>query len=199
MPFIEGFLIGLGMAIFIGPVFFTLLQTTLQFGKVSGIAVATGIILSDVLCVLIFTLGLNKVGASPEVMNWSAGIGAIILTVLGLKYIFKPNLTTQAKLPKSINIAGSFLNGFLVNFVNPFVFVVWAGVYIYTKEKYPSEMDQYISLSGVLLGILSTDLAKVFLADKIRPLLKPTILMVTFKVIGLVLLIFAVRLLLYLF
>lgn len=199
MPFIEGYLLGLAMVLFIGPVFFTLIHATLQFGKVSGIAVAIGIILSDVLCVLIFTLGLNKLGASPEVLNWSAGIGAIILTVLGFKYIFKPNLTTQAKLPKSINMAGSFLKGFLVNFVNPFVFVVWAGVYIYTKEKYPSEMDQYISLSGVLLGILSTDLMKVFLADKIRPLLKPTILTATFKVIGMVLLIFAVRLLLYLF
>ena len=36
MPIIEGLFIGLGMILFIGPVFFTLLQTSLKQGFMAG-------------------------------------------------------------------------------------------------------------------------------------------------------------------
>jgi len=54
-------------------------------------------------------------------------------------------------------------------------------------------------LIAVLAGILTTDLLKVLLADKIKPFLKPKILEKTTKFFGIVMIGFAFRLILYLY
>ena len=57
MAFINGFLIGLGFVIFLGPVFFYLLKCTLDAGFWSGVAVALGIVFADFLCLIICSFG----------------------------------------------------------------------------------------------------------------------------------------------
>mgnify|MGYP003340062785 CR=1 FL=1 len=47
----KGVLAGLSMLLFIGPVFFTLLKSALQHGIKTGVSVAFGIFISDVICV----------------------------------------------------------------------------------------------------------------------------------------------------
>ncbi|MBI3234780.1 MAG: hypothetical protein HYZ42_12215 [Bacteroidetes bacterium] len=86
------------------------------------------------------------------------------------------------------------MKGFLVNFVNPFVFVIWISVVALAKGRYPSETEVGIFLIAMLLGIFSTDMLKVFLAHKLRSLLKPVLLRKVFNIIGLVLIGFSFRL-----
>ena len=50
MAILTGILLGLGTMLFVGPVFFYLLKSTLESGFKAGIAVALGIILGDVIC-----------------------------------------------------------------------------------------------------------------------------------------------------
>ena len=59
MVYLEGFLLGLGTALFIGPVFFYLLKITLEQGFQYGFIVALGIILSDIVCVAICSTGIS--------------------------------------------------------------------------------------------------------------------------------------------
>ena len=198
MIFLEGYLIGLAMIVFIGPVFFTLLQSALRFGKLSGTMVAFGIIVSDIVCILIYFFGLNSIELPAYFNNIVAAIGALVLIALGLKYLLQKPPNSEVVFASTLNLVSSFTYGFLVNFVNPFVFVVWAGIVLFAKESYSTPTEVQVHLIGVLAGIITTDLLKVLLADKIKPFLKPKILEKTTRFFGIVMIGFAFRLILYL-
>jgi threonine/homoserine/homoserine lactone efflux protein len=195
MAFLEGFMIGLGTIIFIGPVLFTLIQITLQRGSTAGLNVAFGIITSDILIVVLCYVGLVDYFQNALVQFWMAVIGSIILFSLGLKYMLKPyspaiDSSTSTTRKKS----NAFAKGFLVNFVNPFVFLVWISFLSLSKKKYASENNVEIFLFAVLTGIFTTDVIKVFLANKINSILKPAFLQKAFFIIGLILIGFGFRL-----
>ncbi|MBQ0740572.1 LysE family transporter, partial [Aquimarina celericrescens] len=66
MYLLEGYAIGLGMIIFIGPVFFLLLHSSIQYGSKAGVAVALGIIFSDIVCVMLCYFGLSSFILVPQ-------------------------------------------------------------------------------------------------------------------------------------
>src|SRR5688572_6913955 len=89
MSFIEGFLFGLGTVIFFGPVFFTLLNATLQYGHRGGLTATAGIVTSDLICALVCTLATPFVN-HPTTQFWLAVSGTLVLTGMGIKYLIKP-------------------------------------------------------------------------------------------------------------
>lgn len=199
MNFLEGFGIGLAMVVFIGPVFFTLIQSSLQFGKLSGLMVALGIIVSDIVCVLIYYLGLNTIDFSPDALKYTAAAGSILLFGMGVKYIIQKPPSNNVQLNIKLNLLSSFTKGFAVNFINPFVFLVWAGVYVFAYEKYTGEFGLELHLIGVLLGILLTDILKVLISSKLNHYLQSKYLARASKAFGVIMIGFALRLILYLF
>lgn len=199
MAFFEGYLTGLALIIFIGPVFFTLLQSTLEHGLKSGLSVALGIFSSDVLCVLLlFGFGASDFFTNPNNELLIGVGGAIILIGLGVSYAVKPVLKSTHKkmeLKTPPGFMSFFVKGFLINFVNPFVFVVWMGLIAIASKNQPSVSGQGIFLMGTLLGILTSDSIKASLANYIKDLLQPKFLAVAYRVIGVTLIIFGVRML----
>ena len=198
MSFLEGFLTGVGTIIFLGPVFFTLLQITLDRGLKAGFSVAIGILSSDILIVFLFYFGAREIFQDDEIQFWLAAIGGIVLLVLGLKYIWIPAVSTEIKLKaSSLKTAGAFVNGFLVNFVNPFVFLVWISIITYAEGKFDTQQEVGVYISAALLGILATDSIKVLLAHRLKALLNPILLKRLFTLIGIVLIGFSIRLFVY--
>ena len=196
MIFLEGYLIGLGLILLIGPVFFTLLQSTLQYDYKSGLAVAFGIFVSDVICVLLCSLGAAPLLEQEHNQLIFSCLGAIILFGFGFKFLLKPSLNFEASLKlKASDYAGFFAKGFLVNFVNPFVFLVWIGIIGMAKTEYPIQQETNIYLIGVLLGILTTDTLKALFAHNIKILLEPKYLQIVYRIIAFCLIGFGFRLL----
>lgn len=195
MPFIDGLGIGLAMVIFIGPVVFTLLHAALKNGFSAGLTVALGIIVSDVLAIAICLAGAIPFFSNTSNQFWIAIAGAILLLLLGFKYITSPVMFDQKtdKLKKR-EIASYFVKGFLVNFVNPFVFMVWIGLLLFAKEKYSSNNDFWLFLVAVLIGIFVQDMLKALFAKKIKPFLNPKKLKVIYKWFGYILILFSLRL-----
>jgi len=195
IAFLEGFIIGVGTIIFIGPVLFTLLQITLHRGYHAGLSVALGIIASDVLILGLFYIGLIDFFHHPDVQFWMAVFGSIILLSLGIKYIIKPYSTVNdPSLPNLTKNSNSFMKGFLVNFINPFVFVVWISIITHAENRFEFNAHVGVFLLAVLVGIFTTDVIKVMLAGKLHSLLKPGLLRKIFFSIGLVLIGFGFRL-----
>lgn len=184
------------MVIFVGPVFFTLLQNTLERGRAAGIMVALGIIVSDVVAVALCVAGTIAFLQQDTYITYVSLLGAAILFAIGGRYIFKPSFNTEGQ-TKYLGLAGAFTSGFLVNFVNPFVFGVWLTVVGYGSAEQGFGSGLYWFLGGSLLGILTTDLLKVFLAHRIKLLIQPKQLAIAFRVIGVVMLVFGVRLVVY--
>lgn len=200
MAFLEGFGVGLAMVIFIGPVFFTLLKSALNYGFWAGMMVALGIFISDVVCVALCSFGAIPFFKNEENQFYLAVGGSVILFGLGLKYLLKPNVNVDAELKLHAgHYTAYFTKGFLVNFVNPFVFLVWISVIGLAQGKYGSGQDLWLFLGASLLGILTTDTLKVVFADKIKKLIQPKFLIRAYQVIGVVLLGFGVRLLWFAF
>lgn len=199
MAFLEGYVWGLAMIVFIGPVFFTLLKGALQYGFRSGFAVALGIFVSDVVAVAICYLGADTAKQffyQPTNQFYIALAGSAILFGLGIKYLVRPSLNTEADIKlKVTDYFHFFIKGFLVNFVNPFVFVVWITIIGLKGAKYGFGPELIFFLSAALLGILSTDTLKAAFAHKIKDILDPRFLVWAYRVIGVLLIGFGCRLL----
>jgi threonine/homoserine/homoserine lactone efflux protein len=200
MAFLEGFGVGLAMVVFIGPVFFSLLKSALNYGFWAGMMVALGIFISDVVCVVLCSFGAIPFFKNMENQFYLAVGGSIILFALGLKYLLKPNMNVdeQVKLHAG-HYTAYFTKGFLVNFVNPFVFLVWISVIGLAQGKYGAGQELWVFLGAVLLGILTTDTLKVVFADRIKKLIQPNFLLRAYQVIGIVLVGFGVRLIWFAF
>ncbi|MCB9232503.1 MAG: LysE family transporter [Bacteroidia bacterium] len=185
MAFLQGYLAGLALVVLIGPVLFVLIQSTLQYGKASGFMVAFGIFVSDIIAVVLCTYGAGNFFQHPASQFWLAMGSSIILLGFGLKYLLSPSMKDPGELKITRKgLIGFFLKGFAVNFINPFVFMVWLGIIGMAETTHGAGEGLFLFLTGTLLGILTLDTAKVFLAHKIRPLLQPKILKVIFRISG---------------
>lgn len=195
--FIEGYLIGLSLVVLIGPVLFVLVNTTLEGGLKSGLAVALGIFLSDIIAVAICLEGSAHL--SPSALSMRAlSIGGAILTLsLGTRYLLSAPPVFE-KRERKVHIIGLYkplIRGFAVNFINPFVFLVWMGIIAFAKERTAESGALIIYLFATLLGILSLDVSKAVFAERLLPTLAPKRLGDIMKGSGAILILFGLRLL----
>ncbi|GAA3512273.1 LysE family transporter [Aquimarina addita] len=195
MYVLEGFVIGLGTIIFIGPVFFLLLNISLQKGVKAGLIVALGIISSDIVCVLLCYFGVSQLFVTAAYQFWLGIVGSIILFGLGISYVLKKPVFVNTRQIKSKALYSFFIKGFSVNFFNPFVFIVWVGIYKYGQLKYTNEVSMLWFLVTVLLGILVTDILKVFLSEKLRKFITSKRLKIFFRITGVILILCSIRVL----
>ena len=186
------------MVVFIGPVFFTLLKSTLKYGMAGGMTVAAGIFASDVLCVVLCSFGAIPFFKNPENQFWLAIGGSAILLGLGLKYLLKPVVNIESSdIPKAAHYTAFFAKGFVVNFVNPFVFLVWIGVIGFGRMEYGFTIDLILFLAAALLAILLTDMLKALFAHRLKAFISPEYLKNIYRVIGIALIGFGLRMIWY--
>ena len=198
MEIYTGILLGLGTLLFIGPVFFYLVKSTLENGLKAGISVALGIIIGDIIYVFMVVEGLSEFLNNPQHKKWLAIAGGLVLIFLGLKYIVKPTqkIQTEGKF-----LAGSYgiyaLNGFLLNFINPFVIMVWIGFLAINQAKFQNESSVILSLVVTLAVIFVTDCLKVVFANKLKPFIKKERLKLVYRIFGIIMMLFGIRLLMF--
>lgn len=188
----------MGTAFIVGPVFFTILKNADKYGTKAGIITATGIIISDILVVFIcslFAANLVEQYVHLPIVKWLA---AAILTFLGIRFLSNPNKADQES--SHIHVGKgyfiSFYQGFLVNFVNPFVFVIWIGFIALGHSSTDTVLDYRLFLMGILVGIYATDIAKAIGTKYIMQKLKSNIVSIIYRVLGFALLLMAARLIL---
>ena len=198
MALLEGYIWGVLLAVLIGPVFFTLIKSSLEKGYRFGMWIALGIFLSDLLCVvMLYGAGAANFFENQQYKTLVGLLGAILLIGLGLKYAIKPN-SKDANAPSTtaLSYLESVVKGFLINMLNPFLFVVWVGIIGVATNKYSAEWDRILFLAGVLLMILTSDILKSLFAYKLKALMRPDALVIIYRVIGVGLIGFGIRLLL---
>ncbi|MBP6311454.1 MAG: LysE family transporter [Flavobacteriales bacterium] len=195
MPILEGLGYGFITAFLVGPVFFTLLRAALDYGFWGGASVALGIISSDILVAIICKTGAVALFEGNVNDGWLALAAGIVLVVLGAWYTFNSNVNKDQEVRLgSKNAVGLYTAGFLVNFINPFVFVVWTGFSLRATAGFALDNNEWMFLISILVGIFLTDLLKSALAPKLRKLLAPHLLKKVYRGIGIVLLLFSMRL-----
>jgi threonine/homoserine/homoserine lactone efflux protein len=171
----KGILLGLFMAISVGPTLFAIINYSLHFSYKAGIAFVLGVSLSDIMYVTIANTAANWLSYLKVYERYLAYGGGAILIVVGLVGIFgknKPTQVTEQKLAiRKMDYFRIWGSGFLINTINPGVIISWLAAVTATVSS--SGYYRFV-LFGTCLGlILSIDFTKVFLADLIRKSLNP--------------------------
>jgi threonine/homoserine/homoserine lactone efflux protein len=170
---VKGILLGLFMAISVGPTLFAVIRYSLNLSYKAGLAFVLGVSLSDIMYVTIANLAAQWLeyleGFERQIAYGGAGI-LIILGLVGLIRKQKPQRPSSQ--PVSISKAHYvriWLSGFIINTVNPGAFITWLGAVTLTANT--PFMYRFILFGACLTLLLAVDFSKVFLADRIKRVL----------------------------
>ena len=196
---LEGIQFGIFLAFLIGPVFFTLLQTSIEKGFTYGMMVAIGVSLSDVIYVAICYFGLIALVNDPSNAVYLAYGGGLVLIGFGAYHVFIKGRSSTA-LGQTIKAKGPLryvLKGFLLNGFSPTVLFFWvATVSSLMTLGYSSGRDFSIFFGSLLITVLLMDILKAFLADKLRNLVTVRFIRLSNIILGIVLIGFGLKLIL---
>ncbi|ADX67723.1 MULTISPECIES: LysE family translocator [Weeksella] len=195
---VSAFIVGCILSIFlIGPVFFLLIDTSLNKGWRSAIVLDLGVIAADVLCIAAAYYGskdfANYVNTHPKYYQIYIIAGFFIIVYGFFMYFSKPSL----HLGEETGIVGknylkTFFNGFVLNLLNVGVIVFWFVIVSSIIIKYPDPTHFVWYMSVVLSTYFSIDVIKIFLADKVKSKITDDKVFMIRKVVGICLLIFGI-------
>jgi len=167
---VKGILVGLFMAISVGPTLFAVIKYSLNYSYKAGLAFVLGVSLSDILYVTLANLAANWLENLKPYERYIAFGGAAALMIMGLTGFLKKQ---KPKRPDSKTVVVSngrylkiWISGFLVNTLNPGALITWLGAV--TLIANTSVFYRIILFGTCLIIILSVDFSKVFLAEKIK-------------------------------
>ncbi len=170
---VKGILVGLFMAISVGPTLFAVIKYSLNFNYKSGLAFVLGVSVSDIIYVTLANVAASWLEYLKPYERHIAFGGAVALMAIGLVGLLKK---LKPKRPTSIQLAvpgGHYfklwLSGFLVNTLNPGVLVTWLGAVTLIGNAPGSY--RFVLFSTCLIIILGIDFLKIFLAERIKRLL----------------------------
>ncbi len=195
----NGLKLGIILAFLIGPVFFTIIQTSVERGFRNGVLVSLGVSLSDVMYVAICYFGLVQFINNPQFRFYLAYAGGGILILFGIYHLF---VKSRMRMIAPINVASEkkmyryFVKGFIINGMSPMVLIFWIGaISIASLDfEYSKGFEFFIFFSTVLGTVLSADILKAYLADKLRTLITHRLMTIINVVVGICLIIFGSRL-----
>ena len=198
---LDGLLLGLTLAILLGPIFVALTQTGIQRGVRAGLSVGTGIWISDILVIVtayFFIKEIDEIAQNKSFHQWMGWIGGLILIIFGIiSLVKKPKLDEKIPAFNAKSYAGYWTKGFAVNFFNPFTFVFWISVMTtYVIGKKIDGPDATLLFGSIMFTIIVTDSLKVVLAKLIRKKLTHNHIILFGKLAGVILITFGVILIL---
>jgi len=199
---IKGLLSGIILSFLIGPVFFTILQTSMERGFKSGALVAIGVSLSDACYISLTYLGLSQFMDNPSFKTYLGYAGGIILLLFGIYYLFiksKKLLQVDYEQAKPRNPFRYVAKGFVINGLSPMVLLFWVGTVSFatTELGYTSYSQAIIYFTSIVMTVFVTDIIKAKLADKLRLIITPRSIRTLNIVLGILLMIFGGRLIFF--
>jgi threonine/homoserine/homoserine lactone efflux protein len=193
----EGFSVGLLLSALIGPVFFALIQASLTNGFRYAAVLATGILISDLIYVLITFFGIRYIAGFESFQTYLGLGGGLILIGFGISSIFKkkgsrPN-SGGINLPR-VKKRSAFAKGFGINGINPFVLLFWISIasLVQLKQSF-TESDYVAYYAGILVTVFCIDLVKAFIAKKLSPLVTDRTLFWLNKFVGVLMIFYGLR------
>lgn len=136
VSFSEGFLLGLGAAIPLGPINILIMNNALKSYK-AGLALGFGAMSADILYLSLILAGFLKLFNNPDILNIIGVFGSSFL--LYLAYDIYKNRAKKIELhtqPIPIkNLSKIYIQGLLLTLLNPYTVVFWFSIAGYTATK----------------------------------------------------------------
>ncbi|MFT4093065.1 MAG: LysE family transporter [Niabella sp.] len=195
---LKGLTLGLLLSIAVGPVLFSIIKHSINVGHKGGLAFVAGVSASD------FTIAFvsNAFSALFEVISEYKQVigivGSAFLMAIGVYFLFfkKVKINEQGKVMQANfrkrDYATMFISGYLMNTLNPSVFLFWLTAS--TSFINHTIKERIVIFLSCLLLVLSADIAKVMLAGKIRNRLTPHNIQLINRINGIILIGFSIAL-----
>jgi len=194
--YVNAVLLGFGLAFMVGPVFFTLIETSITKGVRAAITFDFGVALADIMFISISYYGsislLKIIQDDPRIFL----IGGMMLISYGLYIIFykkTKKIVTDKELVvvENNNYFGLLLKGFFLNSINFGVLAFWLAVVIAVSSNFKMDSGKvfrYFAL--VITTFLVTDLIKILAAKQLKKKLTPVVLRKIRNLLGIFFIIF---------
>ncbi len=190
MIYLQGVLYGITLALLIGPVFFALLRVSIERGFTSGAWMALGIAVSESFIIALVAIGVAQLAETKEFQFYLGIVGGSMMLVFGLFPFFKKvKQRAESKINKKAQGYKLAIEGFLLNVLNPSVYLFWIGAVTFNSHLKGNEVISFFG--GAITTVFVTDLLKAYLANYIRGHLTENILDKVNKIAGAALICFA--------
>lgn len=171
---ISGIGFGLVLTFLTGPVFFSLIKTSIEKGFHAGVALALGVVTSDMVFVGAILFGSQYFDITAHDKTWAGIIGSSILFIIGVYYFFKKaKINYNNTVPTKLHRAGYFLKGFVMCIFNPTILFHWtivigAASTVYHEGVPNRSLKIAVMFITILVVQFGLDTTKAFYADKLR-------------------------------
>jgi len=177
IDFIPAIPIGIVLSFTIGPVFFTVIETSISKGVKAAIFLDIGVVISDLVFFVIAFFGTSSLLSSIEenTSSWYF-LGGVLLATYGgvsLIKILQEKNKTENKEGANLDDTPSFLKlatkGFLLNIINVVVLFYWVGIILYFGPQLEMEKHKIALFFVVIVTTyFSVDLGKIYLAQQLK-------------------------------
>lgn len=194
---ISGVGLGIVLSFVAGPVFFALLKTSIEKGFHAGVSLAGGVVIADLIYISIALYGSSFLRFENQYRTQIGLTGALILLSIGCYYLFNKIRLNYESSPSTSRNTGYFFKGFLMCIFNPSLLIYWITI-----------TSSMISVSGqieaakivpffsaILITQFSMDSLKAHYANKLRYKIKLSGLIKLNRIAGMLIIIFALKLL----
>lgn len=195
---VKGLTLGLLLSIAVGPVLFSIIKHSINVGHKGGFAFVAGVSASDVTLAFISNVFSSLFEIISEYKQVIGIVGSVFLMIIGIYFLFFKKVKINEE-GKAIQItfrkrdyATMFLSGYLMNTLNPSVFLFWLTAS--TSFINHTIEERVVIFVTCLLVVLGADIAKVMLAGKIRNRLTPHNIQLINRLNGIILIGFSIAL-----
>ncbi|MDY3547911.1 LysE family transporter [Riemerella anatipestifer] len=163
--------IGLGLMlslVFIGPIFFLLIETSFSRGARHALTLDIGVITADLVCILVAYFASDDLVEIIDKYPSFYRITAFIIFIYGIFMILsKTKMKIEGgKKIISQNYFKTFLNGFLLNILNIGVVLFWLVTVISVRNQYPNPYKFILYIGIMIATYIGIDLIKILLAKQ---------------------------------
>lgn len=151
----NGFLTGLILQIAIGPVFFFILNISLQKTLLDGWFAVIAVTLADYIFITLAVLGVGRLLEEPKIKLASGILSSLVLVLFGIIMILSINQNSDISIANNIiesNHISSFISAFLLTMSSPLTIVFWTSLFA-TKAIEKGYKKEQLKLFGMSAGL----------------------------------------------
>ena len=149
--FSEGFLLGLGAAVPLGPVNILIMNSALKSYS-AAVVLGFGAMSADILYLVLILAGLAGFMNNPGLLNAIGVFGSVLLLYIA-SVIYKNRAKTptlQTPKIRTKNLFKTYTQGFGLTLLNPYTVVFWFSVAGYAANR---DLNTGLTLFGLISGI----------------------------------------------
>jgi len=175
--FLPAIPIGILLSFTIGPVFFTVLETSISKGVKAAIFVDIGVVLSDVVFFVVALFSTNSLlnSIKENTSSWYFLGGVLLVAYAGISLIKiiqeknNPENKEGTEIESSPNLLKMVVKGFLLNIINVVVLFYWVGIILYFGPQLEMDVSKiYFFFLVIIATYFSIDLGKIYLAQQLK-------------------------------